>query len=115
MVLLLFAMGFFLFGPDAMIVSASAVDFGTKKGAASSAGLINGMGSTGQILGLSLPGIIWAKYGWGVLFNCLGAFVCSVGGSSPTAKVECVACNCRKKTDSRVIQHNDMKLRKEKI
>ena len=75
MVLLLFAMGFFLFGPDAMIVSASAVDFGTKKGAASSAGLINGMGSTGQILGLSLPGIIWANFGWGVLFNCLGAFV----------------------------------------
>ena len=75
MVLLLFAMGFFLFGPDAMIVSASAVDFGTKKGAGSSAGLINGMGSTGQILGLALPGIIWAKYGWGVLFNCMGAFV----------------------------------------
>ncbi len=75
MALLLFAMGFFLFGPDAMISSTSAVDFGTKKGAGSSAGLINGMGSTGQILGLSLPGIIWAHYGWGVLFNCLGAFV----------------------------------------
>ncbi len=74
-VLLLLAMGFFCFGPDAMIVSASAVDFGTKKGAASSAGLINGMGSTGQILGLSLPGIIWSNYGWGVLFNCMGAFV----------------------------------------
>jgi OPA family sugar phosphate sensor protein UhpC-like MFS transporter len=74
-VLLLLAMGFFCFGPDAMIVSASAVDFGTKKGAGSSAGLINGMGSTGQILGLSLPGIIWANYGWGVLFNCMGAFV----------------------------------------
>jgi OPA family glycerol-3-phosphate transporter-like MFS transporter len=74
-VLLLLAMGFFCFGPDAMISSTSAVDFGTKKAAASSAGLINGMGSTGQILGLSLPGIIWAKYGWGMLFNCMGAFV----------------------------------------
>ncbi len=75
MVLLLFFLGFFLFGPDAMVSSVSAVDFGTKKGAGSSAGLINGMGSTGQILGLSLPGIIWARYGWGVLFNCLGVFV----------------------------------------
>ncbi len=30
--------------------------------------MINGMGSTGQILGLSLPGIISERYGWDVLF-----------------------------------------------
>ncbi len=71
----LFAIGFLLYGPDALISAACAVDFGTKKGASSAAGLINGLGSTGQILGMSLPGVISARYGWGVLFSCFGAFI----------------------------------------
>ena len=75
MVLALAAIGFFLFGPDALIASTTAVDFGTKKGAGSAVGLINGMGSTGQILGLSLPGIISATWGWNVLFVGMGVFV----------------------------------------
>ena len=64
----LFMVGFLLFGPDTLLAGACAVDFGTKKGAGSAVGLINGMGSTGQILGLALPGIISVKYGWNVLF-----------------------------------------------
>ena len=75
MVIALAAVGFFLFGPDALIASTTAVDFGTKKGAGSAAGFINGMGSTGQILGLSLPGIISSIWGWNVLFNGMGVFV----------------------------------------
>jgi OPA family sugar phosphate sensor protein UhpC-like MFS transporter len=75
MVIALAAVGFFLFGPDALISSTTAVDFGTKKGAGSAAGFINGMGSTGQILGLSLPGIISEIWGWNVLFNGMGVFV----------------------------------------
>lgn len=72
---LLFAIGFLLYGPDALISGACAVDFGTKKGAGSAAGMIDGLGSIGQILGMSLPGVISAHYGWGVLFGCFGAFV----------------------------------------
>ena len=64
----LFLVGFLLFGPDTLLSGACAVDFGTKKGAGSAVGLTNRMGSTGQILGLSLPGIISAHYGWNVLF-----------------------------------------------
>ena len=64
----LFLVGFLLFGPDTLLSGACAVDFGTKKGAGSAVGLINGMGSTGQILGLALPGIISERYGWDVLF-----------------------------------------------
>ena len=75
MVLVLAAIGFFLFGPDALIASTSAVDFGTKKGAGSAVGFVNGMGSIGQILGLSLPGIISATWGWNVLFNGMGVFI----------------------------------------
>lgn len=71
----LFAIGFLLFGPDSLIVATAAVDFGTKKGASSAVGLINGFGSIGAILGGSLPGIISERYGWGILFYGLGAAV----------------------------------------
>jgi OPA family sugar phosphate sensor protein UhpC-like MFS transporter len=75
MVVILAAIGFFLFGPDALISSTAAVDFGTQKGAGSAAGFVNGMGSTGQILGLSLPGLISELYGWNTLFVGMGCFV----------------------------------------
>ncbi len=75
MVIILAAIGFFLFGPDALISSTAAVDFGTHKGAGSAAGFINGMGSTGQILGLSLPGLISEIFGWDALFMGMGCFV----------------------------------------
>jgi OPA family sugar phosphate sensor protein UhpC-like MFS transporter len=71
----LFAIGFLLFGPDSLIVATAAVDFGTKKGASSAVGLINGFGSIGAVLGGSLPGIISQRYGWDVLFYILGAAV----------------------------------------
>jgi OPA family sugar phosphate sensor protein UhpC-like MFS transporter len=79
MVIILAAIGFFLFGPDALISSTAAVDFGTQKGAGSAAGFINGMGSTGQILGLSLPGLISELYGWNTLFMAMGCFVALAG------------------------------------
>ncbi len=75
MVIILAAIGFFLFGPDALISSTAAVDFGTQKGAGSAAGFVNGMGSFGQILGLSLPGLISELYGWNTLFMGMGCFV----------------------------------------
>ena len=77
--LALFAIGFLLFGPDSLIVATAAVDFGTKKGASSAVGLINGFGSIGAVLGGSLPGIISERYGWDVLFYILGAAVLIAG------------------------------------
>ena len=72
---LLFAIGFFIYGPDSILAGVAAVDFGTSKGAGTSAGFINGCGSIGAILGGSLPGVIYANYGWGMLFNILGVSV----------------------------------------
>ena len=72
---LLFAIGFFIYGPDSILAGVAAVDFGTSKGAGTSAGFINGCGSIGAILGGSLPGVIFTQYGWGTLFNILGASV----------------------------------------
>jgi sugar phosphate permease len=53
---LLFMMGMTLYGPDSMISGSAAIDFGSKDGAASSAGFVNGCGSIGAILGGLLPG-----------------------------------------------------------
>ncbi|MCW5554911.1 MAG: MFS transporter [Verrucomicrobiae bacterium] len=75
MILVLAAIGCFLFGPDSLISATSAVDFGTKGGAGSAAGFINGLGSTGQILGLWLPGMISERYGWDVMFTGMGCFI----------------------------------------
>ncbi len=61
MVVAFFLIGFFLYGPDSMVSATAAVDFGTKKGAGSAAGFINGCGSFGQVLGVALPGylMVW--------------------------------------------------------
>jgi len=75
MSILLILVGFLLFGPDALISSVSAVDFGKKDEASSAAGVINGFGATGQIIGLSIPGIISVRYGWDVLFIGFGVFI----------------------------------------
>ncbi|PPA02776.1 MFS transporter [Pseudomonas sp. MWU12-2312b] len=53
---LLFMMGMTLYGPDSMISGSAAIDFGSKDGAASAAGFVNGCGSVGAILGGLLPG-----------------------------------------------------------
>jgi len=79
MATLLFLIGFLLFGPDSLIVGTSAVDFGTKKGASTACGLINGFGSIGAILGGSLPGLISERYGWNVLFYILASSILIAG------------------------------------
>ena len=53
---LLFVMGLTLYGPDSMISSTAAIDFGTAKAGATAAGFVNGCGSVGAVLGGLLPG-----------------------------------------------------------
>jgi len=55
-VALLFVMGLTLYGPDSMISSTAAIDFGTAKAAATASGFVNGCGSVGAVLGGLLPG-----------------------------------------------------------
>ena len=62
MLVAFFLIGFFLYGPDSMVSATAAVDFGTKKGAGSAAGFINGCGSFGQVLGVALPGYLIAWF-----------------------------------------------------
>ena len=44
--------------PDSMISATAAMDFGTKRGAGTATGFVNGIGSIGGILGGYLPGVI---------------------------------------------------------
>ena len=62
-------MGAFLYAADSLVTGTAAVDFGTRKGAATAAGVINGSGSFGQIIGGFLPGLIGDKPAdWNPLF-----------------------------------------------
>ena len=63
-----FMIGAFLFGPDTLISGTAAIDFGTKKGAGTAAGVVNGVGSLGAILGGWLPGYITTEDDWSTMF-----------------------------------------------
>jgi OPA family sugar phosphate sensor protein UhpC-like MFS transporter len=56
-----FFVGAFLFGPDALVSATAAVDIGTRRGAATAIGFINGVGSLGGILGGYLPGVLTSE------------------------------------------------------
>jgi OPA family sugar phosphate sensor protein UhpC-like MFS transporter len=66
---LLFLIGFLLYGPDSLLSGTAAMDFGTRKGAATAAGFINGLGSLGAAIGGGMAGWISDRYGWDALFN----------------------------------------------
>lgn len=69
-------MGFFLYGVDSLVTGVAAVDFGSKRGAATAAGVINGSGSIGQILGGLLPALVGEKpSAWNPLFWTLAVGV----------------------------------------
>jgi OPA family sugar phosphate sensor protein UhpC-like MFS transporter len=59
-----FLIGIFLYGPDSMVSATAAIDFGTKRGAGSATGFVNGVGSMGAILGGYLPGIMTDDSNW---------------------------------------------------
>jgi OPA family sugar phosphate sensor protein UhpC-like MFS transporter len=59
-----FLIGVFLYGPDSMVSATAAIDFGTKRGAGSATGFVNGVGSIGAILGGYLPGIMTDETSW---------------------------------------------------
>lgn len=75
----LFAIGFLLYAPDSLVSGTAAVDFGTKKGASTAAGLINGCGSVGAIVGGTLPGLLHDRLGWDGLFQILAGTLVLAG------------------------------------
>jgi OPA family sugar phosphate sensor protein UhpC-like MFS transporter len=75
----LFLIGLLLFAPDSLVSGTAAVDFGTKKGASTASGLINGCGSVAAIAGGTIPGLLHDRLGWHGLFQILAAAVLIAG------------------------------------
>jgi len=61
--------GFFTYGPDSLMSGAAAMDMGKNHGAALAAGIINGVGSAGQLLSPFAVAFVSQKYGWNALFQ----------------------------------------------
>ena len=73
----LFGIGVLLNIPDSLVSGVAAVDFGTKKGASTATGFVNGSGSVGAIIGGTAPGWIGGLAGhghdtWPIIFFGLG-------------------------------------------
>ncbi len=61
-------MGFMTYGPDTLMTGAGAMDIGTPRRAATAAGVINGMGSCGQLLSPFVVTEMTKAYGWDSIF-----------------------------------------------
>lgn len=53
-----FGIGFLLYIPDSLVSATAPLDFGGKEGASTAAGIVNGCGSIGAIIGGTLPGLV---------------------------------------------------------
>jgi sugar phosphate permease len=71
----LFLIGFLTYAPDSLVSGTAAVDFGTKKGASTASGMVNGAGSVGAIVGGTLPGMLLERWGWQGVFTALAGAV----------------------------------------
>jgi len=60
--------GFFTYGPDALMSGAAAIDTGSPKAAGFAAGIINGVGSLGQMISGFIVAYIARALGWDSLF-----------------------------------------------
>jgi sugar phosphate permease len=75
---MLFVIGMLVYIPDSLVSGAAAIDFGTRRGAGTAAGIINGVGSLGAIVGGTLPGLTKQLSGsdvtpWNMIFFVLAA------------------------------------------
>jgi len=64
MALFFACVGFFIYGPDALLSASAAMDIGTRSGAGTATGFVNGVGSIGAILGALLPGLLTTAEHW---------------------------------------------------
>jgi sugar phosphate permease len=72
----MFLVGFFLFGPDTLIVGAAAQDAGGDRATGSATGIINGIGSIGGALSGVVVPYVSIRWGWDYVFY--GFFAVSI-------------------------------------
>jgi len=66
--------GFLTYGPDTLMTGAGAQDDGSQRGAATAAGFINGVGSTGQLLSGYIVAYVKDAFGWDSIFHLFVIF-----------------------------------------
>jgi sugar phosphate permease len=71
--------GFFTYGPDSLMSGAAAIDASSPKAAGLAAGVINGVGSIGQIFSGLLVAYMSIKFGWDSLFYFLATIAFIAG------------------------------------
>jgi OPA family glycerol-3-phosphate transporter-like MFS transporter len=71
--------GIMTYGPDTLMSGAAAQDVGSQRGAATAAGIIDGVGSIGQIFSPYVVAFVTEKYGWDALFYFFVVFAV-IGG-----------------------------------
>jgi sugar phosphate permease len=71
--------GFFTYGPDALMSGAAAIDASSPKAAGLAAGVINGVGSLGQMISGFIVAYMSVKFGWASLFYFLAAIALIAG------------------------------------
>ena len=71
------------FGPDTLLQGAASQDAGGPGGAASAAGLVNGIASLGQLLSPYLVAQVATRWGWDTLFTSFVAI--ALAGSAVSA------------------------------
>ncbi len=71
--------GFFTYGPDALMSGAAAIDTGSPKAAGLAAGVINGVGSLGQMVSGFIVAYIARALGWDSLFYFFVAIAAVAG------------------------------------
>jgi len=71
--------GFFTYGPDALMSGAAAIDTGSPKAAGLAAGIINGVGSLGQMISGFIVAYIASRLGWDSLFYFFVAIAALAG------------------------------------
>jgi len=83
--------GFMTFGPDTLISGTAAMDFGSRRGASTAAGFINGLGSIGAAIQGILIGMVASRSGWHAVFMLL------IGLSLAAAAIQATMWNARGK------------------
>ncbi len=63
--------GFFAMGPDFLVSAVAVMDYGSRKGAGTAAGFVNGVGSFGPAVMATANGFLLEKGGWSLVFMAL--------------------------------------------
>jgi len=63
--------GFMVHGPDFIVAAVAVMDFGSRKGASTAAGFVNGLGSIGPAIMGIVVGWVSSSMGWGAVFYLL--------------------------------------------